>query len=252
MSEETASARLRALEEAEADNFRANLASLGEAMLAYDDLYKITDDLAPVFQKTIATAGDATAFAVLTNLYQLMRQDLIKGMLSLSKGYITDASFQTRRIIEAAAVIIEMINYPGKVPYYANLTDNRSVKKYVERFKIYSLVKTNLSQMSLGHYDFLCLAVHPSALAVGSRGVFTAPDTHTLSFFEVMSEADVPRLRQDVFIYLAIVLEVFKGLGEALSINPAFDSETWAATMERYSETLRDHIEREKTHEVAD
>lgn len=245
MPEETASARLRALEEAEADNFRANLDSLGEAMLAYDDLYRLTDELAPIFQKTIATTGDVTAFGVLTNLYQLMRQDLIKGMLSLTKGYITDASFQTRRIIESAAVIIEMVNHPAKVPYYANLTDTKSVKKYVERFKIYSLVKTNLSQMSLGHYDFLCLAVHPSALAVGSRGVFTAPDTHTLSFFEVMNESDIPRLRQDVFIYLAIVLEVFKGLGEALSDNATFDAQNWTDAMQAYSETLREYIERE-------
>lgn len=204
--------------EAETQNFLANMEDAENAMKLFDHLWKLFDDAAQLFLKaTTKKTDDPTAFAIQANLYQLMKMDLLRGILSLSRGYITDSGFHTRRLLETSAVMIELIRKPKKVAIYATLDDESARKKYIENFKIFLLVQNNLSEQSQKHYEMLCYQVHPSAIAVGQRGRFTDNRVHELDAFDVISEEDTPRLMKYYGLHMFMAFEALKGLKSAFT-----------------------------------
>lgn len=239
MSRKSGRKSMLELEETEHINFGVNLADLEESIEVFDALYDLFDQLRPLLLKPLEQLEDIRIFMHATNLYQLMKQDFLKGMLSLVRGYITDATFHTRRLLEAAAVMKEIISKPRKVPTYANLNDDDSIKKYVDDFKIFYLTKTHLSSHSQLHYDSLCLTVHPSAIAVGSRAEFT-DGGHVLHLFDVETAADLPWLKQQILIFLLMSFEALKGL-QLPETNIAFNIQKWNRLCKEFDGIFRLH-----------
>ncbi len=220
----------------EANNFLSNHEDLGKGLEALDALSVLFDEFYSIFYKIIThDKRDGTTFAVLINLFQLMRQDLRKGMLVLCRGYVTDASFHVRRILETVAILLELIKEGSKVPVYVNLEDEKGRKKYIDKFKIFYLTKAHLSATSMEHYEMLCFNVHPSALVTADRGAFNENrQSHELSFFDINSDEDAPRLRRDFLIALLMMFEALKSFGTGLATEKDFDSARWEELSTKY------------------
>lgn len=239
-----ATTRLLQLNDAEASNFLCNLEEISETLEAFDAISSLFEEFYKLLYDTIAAENrDDNIVPVLLNLFQLMRLDAEKCMLTLCRGYVTDSSFHLRRMLETVAIMLELINKPKKLEFYINLVNDKAVKKYVEEFKVFQLVKRYLSKASQDHYETLCLNVHPSVVSTGERGsVNKEKNTHQLLFFDVNSEKDIPRLRKEVLITLLIILEGLRSLGSGLADKAAFDSVAWNSMSAQYFQLVSIYI----------
>lgn len=227
----------------EANNFLSTQEYLGQTVEALDALSVLFDEFYSLFYRIITREKhDGIGIAVLINLFQLLRQDLMKGMVGMLRGYVTDSSFHVRRILETVAIMLELIKKPAKMPIYVSLDDDKRRKQYIDKFKIFYLTKEHLSPASLDHYEMLCFNVHPSALATGDRGSFNEErQSHELSFFDINSDADLPRLRRDFLVALFMIFEALKSLGAGLASAQDFDSERWEELSGEYHLVWQKH-----------
>jgi hypothetical protein len=169
-------------------------------------------------------------------LYQFMRQDLIKAALALCSGYESDSTFHTRRIFETAAIFIELIVQPTKLPVYANLTTQEARLQYVKDFMIFKLVKANLSKTSVDSYEVLCLLVHPSFVASGRTDV--EDNKHVMRFFDTRTDAQLPALRSTILSHLAMIYNAFKDLRKAFESDPEFNQDAWDEACNQFLKEL--------------
>lgn len=215
------------LYKAETQNFLANLEDAEHAMSLFDKLYELFEKAGPMFLKaTGKKTDDPLALSIQTNLYQLMKLDLLRGIVSLTRGYITDSSFHTRRLLETSAVMIELFRKQKKVGIYASLETTEEQKEYIDNFRIFRLVETNLSEASQKHYELLCFQVHPSAIAVGDRAKITEERVHELKAFDVNSDEDTPRLMKWYGLHMLMTFEGIRGLKKAFS-ETELDTVAW-------------------------
>lgn len=224
---------MRQLELDEHSNFELNLKELGSTIDAIEGLYKLYDTFFLLFQPVLASK-DAETIAGLIDCYQLIRQDFLKGTLSICRGYIADSQFQTRRIIETVATMIEILKGPDKAAIWGNLNSMEEVRAYVSNFMVFKLIKKNMSATAVGHYESLCLFVHPSAASMSERSELQADGTHILQLFDVRSDEDTPRLKKDLLIFLTMQFNALKELAESLMGNEKFDNSEWAASSTQY------------------
>ena len=91
------------LESIQARNFKGNLQRLQQDISVFDELFYLAADLFYLMKRPLLKQGEERKFCVLTNLYSLIMQDLMKGMVNILNGYVTDSSFHSRRILESVA-----------------------------------------------------------------------------------------------------------------------------------------------------
>jgi hypothetical protein len=224
---------MRQLELDENSNFELNMTELGSTLEAIEGLYQLYDTFFLLFQPVVATK-DAETISGLIDCFQLMRQDFLKGTLSICRGYIADSQFQTRRIIETVATMIEILKGPEKAAIWGNLNSIEEVRAYVSNFMVFKLVKKNMSTTAVGHYESLCLFVHPSAASMAERSELQDDGTHILQLFDVRSDEDTPRLKKDLLIFLTMQFNALKELADSLKGNENFDGIAWKAASAEY------------------
>lgn len=70
--------------------------------------------LQPLAQKVLLKEDGIMRYVSIINLFQLIGQDIFKGTVNFNKVYVTDASFQTRRILESIALLSRCTESPQK------------------------------------------------------------------------------------------------------------------------------------------
>lgn len=233
---------MRQLELDEHSNFELNMVELGSTLDAIEGLYTLYDTFFLLFQPVIVSK-DADTISGLIDCYQLMRQDFLKGTLSICRGYIADSQFQTRRIIETVATMIEILKGPDKAAIWGNLTSIEEVRAYVSNFMVFKLIKKNMSATAVGHYESLCLFVHPSAASMAERSELQEDGTHILQLFDVRSDEDTPRLKKDLLIFLTMQFNALKELALSLKDNKNFDNLAWGDASAEYHRMWCSHAQ---------
>ena len=189
-------------------NVQKNIGRLDEYLPVYNALIRTVSSIFPLLQKALLKEKGELRYVAITNLYALMMQDVLKAMVNFTRGYITDASFEARRILESAAISIEMYKKPKKVKYYTSFETDKDRDKYIENFKVFIIVQNTLSEEAQNEYKRLCFSVHPSALAVGGRTTMNEKLEHSIEFIEYVEEKDTPRLRMH---YMVLMLTIYLG-----------------------------------------
>lgn len=203
-------------------NVEKYMKRLSGELPALDLLMHTIGTIFPMIQKALLKKDGELRYVVIANLYSLMGQDLLKGAVNFTKGYVTDASFQSRRILEAAALAIEMYRKPRKVKYYTTFETEADREKYIENFKVFLIIQNTLSEDTQKDYARLCFSVHPSALAIGDRAAMNEKFEHSIKFIEYSDEASTSSLRMHFLIYLVTVFHGFRDLATALKDDPNF------------------------------
>ncbi|MBX9671313.1 MAG: hypothetical protein K2X93_27235 [Candidatus Obscuribacterales bacterium] len=224
------------LEQAETDNFKANAEEL-VAWELLDAWWKLSDCFWQLIQKQLSEMTNDEVIAI-SNSLQLIRQDVLKGMVNLVKGYITDSSFQFRRVIETTASIVHLMKGAEKSAVWKNVVEDDGIESYVKEFPAYKLVSKNLTAELKSQYDLLCLLVHPSAMAMSSRAIFVSGG-HELQVFDVNGDSDIPKLRKYFLMHLSILHNCLLSLVERFRKSENFDDVKWQEELRRYESMRR-------------
>ncbi len=226
---------------AENDNFARSVRYLTIELQAYDALGQLYLNLWAQIQKIVTRTGD-THDAVL-NCYQIMMNDLIKGTISLCRGHVTDARFYTRRTIETATSIVEIMKDVQNATIWLDLAKEGGEKAYVNKFMVYKLVRENFSKELKSIYDQLCLSVHPSFSNVAGRQ-HILDLAYSIDPFDIMSYEDEPRHRKELIWLFSIHLVTLRELSKAFINSDKFNRNTWQTACDEYKTIIDQHLQR--------
>ncbi|MDZ4836620.1 MAG: hypothetical protein SGJ27_22815 [Candidatus Melainabacteria bacterium] len=233
---------LLSLAEVEDNNFDANVRLLPDVLFAFDELFRLHATFTSLIESSISDLGE-TAYVAVSNFCQLIAQDLLKGMCNLCKGYLTDATFHTRRAVEAAASLIEVVKKPEKAQIWSLMAADEQIAKYVKTFATYKLVKSNLSAVVVKQYETHCLSVHPSALSMAHRTKFSESGTWSIRFFDVETIQDIPQLKRAILNLLTTHRLILDDMAAVFETSPSFDSEHYNAASKRVFAIWREVVE---------
>lgn len=205
----------------EENNFSANQETLGAITIEFNELFVLQANLNTLIDTPALDLG-VTPYIVITNCLQLINQDLLKGMVNLCRGYLTDAAFHVRRSIESAATLVEIVKTPAKADIWAAMETDDQIKNYVQNFMVFKLVKQNLSTDLSSIYENLCLSVHPSPLSIAHRTGFDYQNGWRVKFFDVESIDDHPRLKQDALNLLQTYRRMLEEIAMAFKNSDGF------------------------------
>lgn len=166
----------------------------------------------------------------------------MKALLALCSGYEIDSTFHTRRIFETMAVFIELVKKPSTLPFYVDLTTEDALKNYVKNFKVFVLVKNNLSATSLKSYESLCVFVHPSILTAGNTDMENGK--HVMRFFDIRTEAGMPRLRSTILQHMSMIFNAFKDMRLAFEGDQDFNKTAWEGACNKFDQTLEAQVKK--------
>ena len=226
---------------AENENFQRSIRYLSTELQSYTELGQLYLKLWNQIQKVVTRTGK-THDAVL-NCYQIMINDLIKGTLSMCRGHTTDAQFYTRRMVETAASIIEIMKDQQKATIWLDLAKEGGQEAYVSKFMAYKLVRENLSKPIEKIYGQLCLSVHPSFSNVAGREQII-DSAYFIDPFDVMSYEDEPRHRAELLWLFETHVVVLKELSKAFISSDKFDSSLWLAACDECQSSINQHLQR--------
>ncbi len=188
-------------------------------------------------QSALLPVGTQCALA---NLAALMRQDLLKGTRNLCIGYTTDASFHTRRALEAAASILHLLDIPSLAGTWSKLDTESDVKQYTKDFAVFKLVKEKLSACCLSLYEQLCLSVHPSAMSMAHRVGVDEDQTLEIRLFDIGDE-NPETLRMEFINLLSTHALVLNDLACALAKDSADDCTEWQKAYDMFWAVRKKH-----------
>ncbi len=208
----------------ELNNLLLNLDEMSDYLIVFDDMMLRLSNVFPYLQKTLLAKSDPLLYVNVTNLYFLMMQDCITGMVNFSKGYVNDSSFHARRVLESAAVAIKLYRSPNKVKIYSGVQTEIERKKYIETFPVFKLVKKNLSSSTQRQYERLCMSVHPSAFAIGGRISIDENLQHSMAAFEYQGEQDLAKLIMHYMVYTQTVFNAVKEFLNSFNNDQDFDT----------------------------
>lgn len=152
----------------EHQNLQANCNSLGLWDFV-NNFFRVFETFSLLIQRPTRARDNPDEFLAVMNSVQLMQHDMIKSVLCICRGYITDSSFSARRVIESSASIVHLLKHPDNVKIWMSVTEDDGIGPYVKAFPVFKLVKENLNQQLRDQYEYLCLLVHPSALSMSPR-----------------------------------------------------------------------------------
>ena len=222
-------------------NVLQNLQRLEEKLPAFDCLMNTVSTIFPLIQKALIKKDNPLCYVAITNLYALMMQDILKGTVNFTKGYVTDASFQSRRILESAALAIEMYRKPQKVKYYTTFETEAQRDKYIENFKVFLIIQKTLSEVTQKDYARLCFSVHPSALAIGDRASMNEKLGHSVQLVEYAIVDSTPSLRMHFLVLLLTIFHAFMDLAVALKDDPDFLWDQVEQLLTDFDRTWKEH-----------
>ncbi len=216
----------------EDNNFQANIRMLGDVLVAFDHVFRLHGSFTSFVEKAAMELGENPYLAI-NNFCQLIAQDLLKGMNSLCKGYLTDSSFHLRRSIESAACLIEISKNPTKADIWSAMEEDEQIVEYVKNFMVYKLVKNNMSPKVIEQYETLCLSVHPSALSMAHRTNATEGGIWTIRFFDVDRVEDIPHVKMMILNLLTTHRLILDDMAAAFASSPSFDFQSYEPLSEQ-------------------
>jgi hypothetical protein len=235
VAKKTAISHLKEWAEIENRALSRNLLDLSKTMETYEALYQLAGTLilhmrAPLKQKKQET------YAAVNYLLQLILHDLTKGSLVLLRGHGSDASFHFRRVIETCAIIIELLRDESKAEiWFKPASKDGSDKRYLQSFRIFKLVKDNLSEFTVSYYEILCLYVHPSLI---SHAAGKADEQFKFRFFETETATTSKELNDDLLMSLRCVYLALKDVGQEFEKHTSFDAKRWQRACTEFDDQL--------------
>lgn len=233
---------LLTLAEVEDNNFDANVRLLPDVLFAFDELFRLHATFTSLIENSALELGE-TAYVAVSNFCQLIAQDLLKGMCNLCRGYLTDSTFHTRRAVEAAASLIEIVKNPRKAEIWKSMEAEEQIAKYVKTFATYKLVRNNLSETVVKQYETLCLSVHPSALSMAHRTKFSDSGIWSIRFFDVEDIREIPSMKRAILNLLTTHRLIIDDMAKAFESSPSFDSQLYDSTSKRVFAIWREVVE---------
>ncbi len=233
---------LISLAEVEDNNFDANVRLLPDVLFAFDELFRLHATFTSLLEPSVIELGE-TAYVAVSNFVQLIAQDLLKGMCNLCKGYLTDSTFHTRRAVEAAASLIEIVKNPNKAEIWKSMEAEEQIARYVKTFATYKLVKSNLSEAVVKQYETLCLSVHPSALSMAHRTKFSENGIWSIQFFDVQDIREIPYMKRAILNLLTTHRLILNDMAAVFESAPSFDSESYNRYSQRVFVIWREVVE---------
>lgn len=233
---------LISLAEVEDNNFDANVRMLPDVLFAFDELFRLHATFTSLVESSVLELGE-TAYVAVSNFCQLIAQDLLKGMCNLCKGYLTDATFHTRRAVEAAASLIEIVKDPKKAEIWKSMEAEEQIAKYVKTFSTYKLVKKNLSEAVVKQYETFCLSVHPSALSMAHRTKFSESGVWSIQFFDVEDISEISFMKRAILNLLTTHRLILNDMAAVFESSPSFDSQTYELYSTRVFAIWREVVE---------
>jgi len=198
---------VQSLIDAETEAFGRNIQFLTTTAQLTDDLTQVYDSLLLVFQEEAHSLDEYQVISSSICL-QSMRYQLIAGTLTQFRGHISDSCSYTRKAIECAAFIVEILQDEQSGKRWLEFGRSAGARRrYKSRFMAWEVViraKNILGPQLLDLYETLCLSVHPSYVSV-IRQIENSVDGSGPPIFhniDVRSERDLEILALSYFMLL--------------------------------------------------